>query len=371
MKMKAAVMTGVGKPLEIREVDLDSPKANEVLVKIMATAVCHSDLNTLEDPTTPIPQILGHEGAGIVVEVGPNVTTCKVGDRVALSWLPYCGTCAFCRSGKVSLCETAFGPMFAGTLMDGTSRMKLDGETCYHMSLLSTFAEYTVVPEMSCVVMPKDMPFAPACLIGCGVATGYGAAVRAAEVRPGSSVAVFGIGGVGMNAIQGAKIAGASTIIACDVKDDNLELALKYGATHTVNPMKVDAVEAIKELTEGLGVEYAIDCTGVPAVGSTAWKSGRKGATIVVIGAYPADGSLNLPAGSFHRFGKVLKGSFYGDVNPYNDFPRIAQLYLDGKYILDDLVITTIKLEDINKAFDTFHDPSAKNAGRYVITFDE
>ncbi len=371
MKMKAAVMTGVGKPLEVREVELDAPKANEVLVKILATAVCHSDLNTLEDATTPIPQVLGHEGAGIVMEVGPNVTTCKVGDRVALSWLPYCGTCPFCRSGKVSLCETAFGPMFGGTLMDGTSRMKMDGDTCYHMSLLSTFAEYTVVPEMSCIVVPDTMPMIPACMIGCGVATGYGAAVRAAEVKPGSSVAVFGIGGVGINAIQGARVAGASTIIACDIKDDNLELAKKYGATHVVNTREGDPVQAIKDLTDGLGAENCIDCTGVPMVGAMAWKSGRKGANIIVIGAYPADAELNLPAGGMHRFGKVMKGAFYGEVNPFNDFPRIAQLYLDGKYDLDSLVIKEIKLEDINEAFDAFHDPTAKNTGRYVITFPE
>ncbi len=372
MKMKAAVMMGVNKPLEIHEVELDKPKANEVLVKILATAVCHSDLNTLEDPTTPVPQVLGHEGAGIVVEVGENVSTCKVGDKVALSWLPYCGTCAFCRAGKVSLCETAFGPMFNGTLLDGTSRMKLNGETCYHMSLLSTFAEYTVVPEMSCVVMPDEMPMIPASMIGCGVATGYGAAVRAADVRPGSSVCVFGIGGVGINAIQGAKIAGASKIIAVDVKDENLEIAKEYGATHVINSRNVaDAVDAIKELTEGLGSEYCIDCTGIPAVGAQAWRAARKGATIIVIGAYPADGELKLPAGGFHRFGKVIKGAFYGEVNPFNDFPRIAQLYLDGQYSLDNLVIKQIKLEDINEAFDAFHDPSAKNTGRYVITFPE
>ena len=370
MKMKAAVMTAVGKPLEIREVELDKPKANEVLVKIDATAICHSDLNTLNDPTTPIPQVLGHEGAGTVVEIGENVKTCKPGDKVTLSWVPYCGTCAFCRTGKVHLCESAFGPMFGGTLMDGTTRMKLDGKTCYHSSLLSTFAEYTVVPEMSCIKMPDNMNMAAACMIGCGVATGYGAAVRAAEVRPGSSVAVFGIGGVGINAIQGSKIAGASVIIACDIKNDNLELAKKYGATHTVNSAEIKDVPAyIKELTEGLGVDYAIDCTGNTKVGSMAWQSGRKGSTTVVIGAYPADGVLQLPAGSFHRVGKILKGSFYGDVNPFNDFPKIAQLYLDGKYDLDSLVIKKITLENINDAFDAFHDPKARNMGRYVIEF--
>ena len=371
MKMRASVMTGVGKPLEVREVELHEPKANEVLVKIRATAVCHSDLNVLEDPTTPVPQVLGHEGAGEVVAVGPNVTTCKPGDHVVLSWVPYCGTCAYCRAGKVNLCEAAFGPMFGGTLMDGTPRMSMDGGPLYHCSLLSTFAEYTVVPEMSCVKVADKMPFAQACMIGCGVATGYGAAVRAAQVTPGSSVAVFGIGGVGANALQGARIAGASKIIACDIKDDNLELAKKYGATHTVNTGAVaDVPAAIKEITDGLGAEYVIDCTGNTKVGSMAFQSGRKGSTTVVIGAYPADGTLALPSGSFHRYGKILKGSFYGDVNPFNDFPRIAQLYLDGKYDLDSLIIEKIGLEDINRVFDIFHDPKGKNMGRYVIEFD-
>ena len=372
MKIKAAVMTAVGKPLEIREVELDKPKSNEVLVKILATAICHSDLNTLNDETTPIPQVLGHEGAGIVVETGESVKTCKKGDFVTLSWVPYCGTCAFCRAGKVNLCESAFGPMFGGTLMDGTSRLHLDGKPAYHMSLLSTFAEYTVVPEMSCIPMPEGMPAAPACMIGCGVATGYGAAVCAAQVRPASSVAVFGIGGVGITAIQGSRVCGASQIIACDIKDDNLELSKKYGATHTINTKNVaDVPQAIRDLTEGLGVEYAIDCTGNTKVGAMAFMSTRKGATTVVIGAYPADGKLELPAGGFHRYGRILRGSFYGDVNPFQDFPRIGQLYLDGKYDLDSLLIKKIKLEDINEAFDAFHDPNAKNMGRYVIEFDK
>lgn len=370
MKMNAAVMTALGKPLEIRQVELDKPKAKEVLVKIHATAVCHSDLNTLNDPTTPIPQVLGHEGAGVVVEVGPNVTTCKVGDKVALSWVPFCGTCPCCRTGAVNLCESAFGPMFAGTLMDNTTRMTLDGKPCYHSSLLSTFAQYTVVPDMSCVKLPDEMPLLPASMIGCGVATGYGASVRAAKVTPGSSIAVFGIGGVGANAIQGARIAGASKIIACDIKDDNLALAKKYGATHVLNTGKItDVAKAVQDLTDGIGADACIDCTGIPKVGSSAWLSARKGGTVVIIGAYPADGQLVLPSGSFHRVGKILKGSFYGDVNPFNDFPKIAQLYLDGKYDLDSLVIEKIKLEEINKAFDAFHDPKAKNMGRYVIEF--
>jgi S-(hydroxymethyl)glutathione dehydrogenase / alcohol dehydrogenase len=369
MLIKAAVMTGVGTPLEIQEVELAPPKANEVLVKIEATGVCHSDLNALGDATTPKPTILGHEGAGIVAAVGSNVTKVKVGDKVALSWAPYCGTCEFCVTGNVHLCETAFGPMFEGTLLDGTSRISKDGETIYHNSLLSTFAEYSVVPELSCVKIPDAMPLAQASLIGCGVATGYGAAVHAAKVTPGSTVAVFGIGGVGVNAIQGARIAGASKIIACDMKPANLEIAKKFGATHTINVAEQNAEEALKELTGGYGVHFAIDCSGHTGAAESAWRGTRKGGTVVVVGAFNPAMALQLPAGGFHRVGKILKGSFYGDTQPYRDFPTIAQLYLDGKFMLDELVLDRIHLEDINLAFDSFHDCNCINVGRTVVEF--
>ncbi|MFC0272996.1 Zn-dependent alcohol dehydrogenase [Metabacillus herbersteinensis] len=369
MKMKAAVMTGVGKPLEILAVDLAEPKANEVLVKIAATGVCHSDLNAINDETTPTPTILGHEGAGIVAAVGPNVAKVKVGDKVALSWVPYCGTCEFCVTGAVHLCESAFGPMFAGTLLDGTSRLSKDGEKVYHNSLLSTFAEYAVVPEMSCVKLPDAMPLAQASLIGCGVATGYGAAVNAAKVTPGSTVAVFGIGGVGVNAIQGARIAGASKIIACDVKPANLEIARKFGATHTINVAKENVDEALKGLTGGFGVHFAIDCSGHTGATESAWKATRKGGTVVAVGAFNPTMNLSIPAGGFHRVGKVLKGSFYGDTQPFRDFPAISQLYLDGKFLLDELVLDRISLDDINQAFDSFNDCNCINVGRSVIEF--
>lgn len=370
MKMKAAVMTAVGKPLEIMEVDLAQPRANEVLVKIGATGVCHSDLNTLNDPGSPMPQVLGHEGAGTVIQTGDNVNTCKSGDHVALSWVPYCGTCVFCSTGKVHLCESVFGPMFEGTLPLGGTRLMLKGQTCYHSSMLSTFAEYAVVPERSCIKIPEKMPFAPASTIGCGVATGYGAAVHAACVRPGDSVVVFGIGGVGINAIQGARVAGALRIIACDTKAENLEKCRRFGATDTIDIRKVKSVpQAIQALTDGWGADSAIDATGSPSACAMAFASIRKGGTVVVVGAYPSDGQIVLPAGGFHRVGKILKGSFYGDVNPYFDFPRIAELYMAGIYDLDSLVIKKIKLEQINEAFDSFHDPSANNVGRYVIEF--
>lgn len=370
MKMQAAVMRKVGGPVEVCEVELLPPKTGEVLVKMAATAVCHSDLNTLEDPASPTPQVLGHEGAATVVQVGEGVTTCKPGDRVALSWVPFCGSCAYCAAGQVHLCESAFGPMFAGTLLDGSCRLRLEGEVCYHSSLLSTFAEYAVVPQMSCIVMPEEMPLDKACMIGCGVATGYGAAVRAAGVRPGDGVAVFGIGGVGVNAVQAARLAGARTVIACDTKAENLALAKRFGATHTLAAGEgEDLPAAVAALTDGLGANSAIDCTGVPAVGTTAFRCVRKGGTVVVVGAYPAGESLSLPAGGFHRTGKVVRGSFYGDVNPFADFPAIARLYLKGRYNLDDLVIQKVKLADAGRVLESFHDPAARNTGRYIIEF--
>lgn len=369
IKMKAAVMTDVGKPLSIQQVALDKPKANEVLVKIGATGVCHSDLNALNDETTPTPTILGHEGAGIVAAVGSNVTKVKVGDKVALSWVPYCGTCEFCIEGTVHLCESAFIPMFKGTLLDGTTRLSKNGNRIYHNSLLSTFAEYTVVPELSCIKIPDEMPLAQASLIGCGVATGYGAAVNAAKVTPGSTVAVFGIGGVGVNAIQGARIAGAIKIIACDVKPANLEIAKEYGATDTVNVAQENVEEVLKSLTGGLGVHFAIDCSGHTGATENAWNGTRKGGTVVVVGAFNPSMKVNLPANGFHRVGKILKGSFYGDTQPYRDFPKIAQLYLEGKLKLDELILNRIKLEEINQAFNDFNNCNCINVGRSVIEF--
>jgi len=369
MKMKAAVMVELGKSLEIQEVTLQEPKANEVLVKIAATGVCHSDLNALNDESTPLPTILGHEGAGIVEAVGPNVKGLKIGDKVALSWVPYCGTCEFCVTGAVHLCESAFGPMFNGTLLDGTSRLNKDGKTIYHNSLLSTFAEYAVVPELSCVKIPDEMPLTQASLIGCGVATGYGAAVHAAKVTPGSTVAIFGIGGVGVNAIQGARIAGAAKIIACDVKEANLEIAKKFGATHTINVACENTEEQLKAMSGGYGVHFSIDCTGNTIATENAWKGTRKGGTVVAVGAFNPNKTLNLPAGGFHRLGKVLKGSFYGDTQPFRDFPVIARLYLDGKFNLDDLILNRIQLNDINEAFEAFHNDCCINVGRTVIEF--
>lgn len=370
MKMKAAVMRAARQPLEIMTVELDNPRAKEVLVKIQATGVCHSDLNSLMDDSTPTPTILGHEAAGTVVAIGEQVTMVKPGDKVVLNWVPYCGICPYCAEGLFHLCEAAFGPSFTGTLLDGSTRISLDGKPVYHNALTSTFAEYTVVSEMSCVKVPDAIPFAQASLIGCGVATGYGSAVYAAGVKAGYSVAVFGIGGVGINAIQGAKIAGASTIIACDVKPSNLELARKFGATHTVQVGKDDVEEALKDLTGGLGVHCSIDCSGHTAATESAWRGTRKGGTVVVVGAFKPDMTLTLPAAGFHRTGKVLRSSYYGDTQPFRDFPMIANLYLEGKINLDDLILGQFKLDDINSAFEVFQHQEGTNVGRNVIVIE-
>jgi S-(hydroxymethyl)glutathione dehydrogenase / alcohol dehydrogenase len=370
MKIKAAVLTKIGKPLEIQKIDLAPPKANEVLVKIAASGICHSDLIAQHSQTALTPAVLGHEGAGIVVEVGENVKTVKPGDKVTLSWIPYCGVCSYCTNNQVHLCDSAFEPMVKGFLPDGTSRLSKDGKIIYHDSLLSTNAEYAVVHEMSCVKLPEEMPLKQAALLGCGVATGYGAAVNGAKVTPGSTVAVFGCGGVGINAIQGSKIIGASKIIACDVKEANLDVALKFGATHTINVSKENVVERLRELSDGLGVQYAIDATGNTKATAMAFEGTRKGGTVVVVGFY-TEKELTISAELFHRKGKILRGSSYGDINPIRDIRNLAQLYLDGKLMLDELIINEIKLEEINKGLEAFHDKNSINVGRTVVVLDE
>jgi len=370
MKTKAAVLVETGKPLEILELDLAPPKENEVLVKMAASGICHSDWIAMNSAATPLPAVLGHEGAGVVVETGPNVKNVKPGDKVALSWIPYCGMCVFCTNGQVHLCESAFGPMVQGFLPDGTSRLSRNGQIVYHDSLLSTYAEYAVVHEMSCVKLPDDMPLVQASLLGCGVATGYGAAVNAAKVTPGSTVAVFGCGGVGINAIQGARIAGASKIIACDIKPANLEAARRFGATHTIHVGEGRTVEQLKELTDGWGVHFAIDATGNTMATALAWDGTRKGGMVVVVGFY-TEKQLTLNAELFHRRGKTIKGSSYGDINPLRDIRNLAQLYLDGKLMLDELILRRIPLTDINQGLAAFHDKDSVNVGRTVIVFDE
>lgn len=369
MRIEAALMESVNQPLSLKTLNLEGPKANEVLVEIKATGVCHSDWNALRDSSTPCPCVLGHEASGVVREIGSDVKRLKVGDPVVLSWLPYCGTCSYCISGSFALCESAFGPMFAGTLMDGTSRLKSHNQSIFHYSLLSTFATHSVVPEMSCIPLPQGMPFAEASLLGCGVATGYGAVVHSAQVRAGSTVAVFGVGGVGISAIQAAALSGAKQIIACDLKRKNLEWAQKFGATDVIQVSTENAVESIRDLTGGLGVEFAIDATGNPKAFRDAWTALRKGGVLVVVGAFPSSQEITLPGGGFHRVAKTVKGSFYGDIRPLVDLPLLAELYLQGKLKLSDLILERIKLDGINEAFTAFTSQDTLTSGRSVVVF--
>ncbi len=369
MKIKAALMIEAKKPLKIEKLELAPPGPFEVLVEIKASGVCHSDHNALYDSTTPCPCVLGHEAAGVVLEVGREVKRVCAGDAVVLSWLPYCGTCSYCVRGKFTLCEMAFGPMFAGTLLDNTTRLQWNTQKTYHYSLLSTFATHTVVPEMSCIKMPEEMPYLEASLLGCGVGTGFGAVVRTLQVEPGSSIAVFGIGGVGISAIQAARIAGAEKIIACDLKPQNLNFATKLGATDTIQVDSSPTEDSIKSMTHGLGVDYAIDATGNPSAFRSAWNSLSKGGSLAVVGAFPSSQDLTLPGAGFHRMGKKVQGSFYGDINPLRDLPLLANLFLKGRLQLSELVLEQIKLEDINEAFMAFSNSQALTAGRSVIVF--
>lgn len=263
----------------------------------------------------------------------------------------------------------AFGPMFNGTLLDGSSRLEWNAKKVFHYSLLSTFASHTVVPEMSCVKMPEGMPFVEASLLGCGVGTGFGAVVRAAKVEAGSTVAVFGIGGVGISAIQAARISGAEQIIACDLKVRNLEFARQFGATDIVHIQGDPAEDMIRALTHGQGVDYVIDATGSPLAFKSGWNSLRKGGNMTVVGAFPSGKDLTLPGGGFHRLGKSVRGSFYGDINPLRDLPLLAQLFLKGQLQLSELVLEKISLNQVNEAFTSFANQDALTAGRSVVVF--
>jgi S-(hydroxymethyl)glutathione dehydrogenase/alcohol dehydrogenase len=365
---RAAVLVETGKPLEILTVQLQPPKPHEVVVQMGASGVCHTDLILQHSEYAPKPMVLGHEGAGTVVEVGRDVRSVKVGDRVALNWSPACGTCYCCARGQTYLCEEVEQAIVKGTMRDGTNRIEYNGAPAYHASLLSTHAEYAVVDQASCVKIPQSMPFAQAALLGCGVPTGYGAVVHAGKVEKGATVAVFGCGGIGVNSIQAARLVGASRIIACDIKQSNLDLALKFGATDIVNGKQDDPVAAVLELTGGRGVDYAIDTTGVPSATAQSWDCTRAGGTVVVLGRY-TDSHLTIDARLFHRRGKTIKGSLYGDIVPERDIRQLAELYLEGKILLDELVLGRIALEDVNKALALFDDPTHANVGHNVIVF--
>jgi NDMA-dependent alcohol dehydrogenase len=348
--MKAAVVYELKTPLKVEDVDLDNPKDGEVRVKIVANGVCHSDYSVMQGVIRfPLPVVVGHEGAGIVEEVGPGVTSVKPGDHVVLSFAPYCGRCYYCSIGRPVLCDNMRLTMGKGTLLDGTCRLKKNGKPIYHMAALSSLAQYAVVPEISCVKIPAGVPLDKACLVGCGVMTGVGAAINTAKVEPGSSAVVIGCGGVGLNVIQGCALAGAGTIIGVDLMDNKLEYAKQFGATHTINPSGQDLVKAVRSLTEGRGADYAFEVIGLGETIEQAYACSRQGGKTIVVGAPSREDTVTIPASSLLTE-KVLMGSVYGSARPHVDMPRLVDLYMKKKIKIDELVTRTYPIEEVNEA---------------------
>lgn len=357
MKTRAAIATQAGKPLEIAEVDLQGPKAGEVMIEIKATGVCHTDAFTLsgDDPEGAFPAILGHEGAGIVVEVGPGVSSLKPGDTVIPLYTPECRECDFCLHPKTNLCQSIRATQGAGLMPDGTSRFSLDGKPILHYMGCSTFSNFTVLPEIAVAKIREDAPFEQVCYVGCGVTTGIGAVVFDAKVEVGSTVAVFGLGGIGLNVIQGARLAGADKIIGVDINPAKVELAKKFGMTHFINPKQVaNPVEAIQDLTSG-GVDYSFECIGNVNTMRQALECTHKGwGESYIIGVAGAGQEISTRPFQLVT-GRSWKGSAFGGARGRTDVPKIVDWYMEGKINIDDLITHTMPLEDINKAFDLMH----------------
>ena len=357
METQAAIAYAAGEPLAIDTVRLDGPKEGEALVEIKATGVCHTDAYTLSgaDPEGLFPAILGHEGAGVVVDVGPGVGSVAVGDHVIPLYTPECRQCKFCTSGKTNLCGAIRATQGQGLMPDGTSRFSRGGETVLHYMGTSTFANHTVVPEIALAKIRPDAPFDKVCYIGCGVTTGLGAVMNTAKVEPGATVAVFGLGGIGLNVIQGARIAGADRIIGVDVNAGKRTLAERFGMTDFVNPTDVDdAAAAIVDMTDG-GVDYSFECIGNVEVMRQALECCHKGwGESVIIGV--AGAGQEIATRPFQLVtGRVWRGTAFGGAKGRTDVPKIVDWYMDGKINIDDLITHTLPLADINRAFELMH----------------
>lgn len=348
--MKAAVLRAFGADLSIEDVAIADPKDREVLVRIMATGVCSSDLSTIRGKTgSDLPLIPGHEAAGVVERVGPGVSKVQVGDRVVLSWAPNCGHCFYCHESHPTLCDVYGAAAGQGALWDGTSRLG-GNQPIHHYSCISSFAELAVVPETACIGIGKDIPFAVAAMVGCAVTTGFGAVVNDAAIKAGQSIAVLGIGGVGVNAIQAAALAGAETIIAIDINADKAAVARAFGSTHFINAGDADAVEQVKALTAGRGVDHAIECTGRPAAMGNAYAMTRPAGNVVIVGIAPLGTNLSIPAIGFPGSKKRILGSIYGGGVPEQDINTILSLYRRGRLPLDAQIGERIGLEQVNDA---------------------
>lgn len=352
MKAKAAVLFEVGQKLEIREVEVEAPRVGEVLIRMAAGGVCHSDLHVMTGHlVAALPAILGHEGSGVVADVGPGVTTVKPGDHVIPLWRFSCGLCEYCSGGRPALCPEGMQIRMTGRLLDGTTRFTLDGKDIKHFAGVSSFSEYSVVHERAVLKIPDDLPLDRAALLGCAVITGVGAVFNAAQVKPGSTVAVFGAGGVGLNVIQGAALAGAEKIIAVDLLDRKLEVARKFGATHTVNASVGDPVEEVRALTMGKGVNYAFEVIGLPAAMRQAYDALAKRGMAVVVGVAPMTTEVSVPVMSLVFEERMLTGSVYGSSRPRIDIPKLIELYRAGKLKLDELLTRTYPFSEINEAY--------------------
>ncbi|XTZ19347.1 MAG: S-(hydroxymethyl)glutathione dehydrogenase/class III alcohol dehydrogenase [cyanobacterium endosymbiont of Rhopalodia fuxianensis] len=369
MDVKAAVAFEAGKPLSIETVQVEGPRTGEVLVEIKAAGVCHTDAYTLsgKDPEGLFPAILGHEGAGIVLELGEGVTSLKPGDHVIPLYIPECRQCKYCLSFKTNLCQAIRSTQGLGVMPDGTSRFSIDGKTLYHHMGTSTFSNYTIVPEISLAKIREDAPFDKICYIGCGVTTGIGAVVNTAKVEPGSNVVVFGLGGVGLNVIQGAKMVGADMIVGVDINPSKRPLAKKFGMTHFVNPTEIDGdlVEYLVELTKG-GADYSFECIGDVNFMRQALECSHKGWGVsTVVGV--ANVGEEISTRPFQLItGRVWKGSAFGGARGRTDVPKIVDWYMDGKINIDDLITHIMPLENINNAFELMHQGKSI---RSVITF--
>src|SRR5215211_8837913 len=354
MKTRAAVAFEAKQPLEIVELDLDGPRPGEVLVEIMATGICHTDAYTLDgfDSEGIFPSILGHEGAGIVREVGPGVTSVKPGDHVIPLYTPECRQCKSCLSQKTNLCTAIRATQGKGVMPDGTSRFSYKGKPIYHYMGCSTFSNFTVLPEIAVAKIREDAPFDKSCYIGCGVTTGVGAVVNTAKVTPGSNVVVFGLGGIGLNVIQGAKMVGADKIIGVDLNPAREAMARKFGMTHFLNPKEhANVVDAIVQLTDG-GADYSFECIGNTTTMRQALECCHKGwGQSVIIGV--AEAGKEIATRPFQLVtGRQWKGTAFGGARGRTDVPKIVDWYMDGKIAIDDLITHRLKLDDINRGFE-------------------
>jgi S-(hydroxymethyl)glutathione dehydrogenase/alcohol dehydrogenase len=369
MDVRAAVAHQAGKPLSIETVSLDGPKAGEVLVEIKATGICHTDEFTLSgaDPEGLFPAILGHEGAGVVVDTGPGVTSVKKGDHVIPLYVPECRQCKSCLSGKTNLCTAIRETQGKGVMPDGTSRFTLGKDSIHHYMGTSTFANYSVMPEIAVAKIREDAPFDKVCYIGCGVTTGIGAVINTAKVEPGANVVVFGLGGIGLNVIQGARMVGADKIVGVDLNPSKKALAEQFGMTHFVNPKEIggDLVPYLVDLTDG-GADYSFECIGNVTTMRQALECCHRGWGVsVIIGVAGAGQEISTRPFQLVT-GRVWKGTAFGGAKSRTQVPKIVDWYMDGKINIDDLITHTMPLEDINKAFDLMH---AGESIRSVVVF--